>query len=181
MDLTNNSDCKSYLYNLYVFMFTYLYSRLCLFNGFLDFLAEAAPVAAAGVGVAAVAGVYASPSLPMTLPSGVPPGSPQPGTPGGGASPTAVAGAGATQVASAQTLTTALALVPAGLAAVAVFPPYLTPRTIPAVSVIFAEDPQIRYEACALMFKELFCFSFLLILSCPLAPEVLCSALCGPF
>ena len=34
-----------------------------------------------------------------------------------------------------------LALVPAGLAAVAVFPPYATPRTQPAETVIFSEDP----------------------------------------
>ena len=77
----------------------------------------------------------------MTLASGVPPGNPPPGTPGGGAPPTTVAGAGVVQVASAQTLSTALALVPLGLTAVAVFPPYNRPRTIPAVSVIFAENP----------------------------------------
>ena len=47
-------------------------------------------------------------------------------------------------MASPQTLVAALALVPAGLAAVAVFPPYATPRTVPAVSVIFAENPNIR-------------------------------------
>ena len=47
-------------------------------------------------------------------------------------------------MASPQTLVAALALVPAGLAAVAVFPPYATPRTVPAISVIFAENPNIR-------------------------------------
>ena len=42
-------------------------------------------------------------------------------------------------------LGTALSLVPAGLTAVAVFPPYNTPRQFPSVSVIFAEDPNLRY------------------------------------
>ena len=51
---------------------------------------------------------------------------------------------GVGSVTSPQTLITALALVPTGLAAVAVFPPYATPRTVPAVSVIFAENPNIR-------------------------------------
>ena len=68
-------------------------------------------------------------------------GNAQPGTPGGGASPS-VAGAGA---AMPQTLAIALTLVPLGLTPVAVFPPYNTPRTTPAVSVIFSEDPNIRY------------------------------------
>lgn len=63
-----------------------------------------------------------------------------PGAEGGGAPPTAV-GALAP---STQTLATALSLVPPGLTAIAVFPPYNTPRTIPAVSVIFSEDPNIR-------------------------------------
>ena len=66
-----------------------------------------------------------------------------PGAPGGGAPPTAILGGGA--IASPQTLIAALALVPAGLTAIAVFPPYETPRTVPAVSVIFAENPNIRY------------------------------------
>jgi len=34
-------------------------------------------------------------------------------------------------------------LVPFGLQPIAVFPPYSSSRTIPAVSVIFAEDPNI--------------------------------------
>lgn len=49
------------------------------------------------------------------------------GTPGGGAAP--IAGATLTP----QTLTTALALVPVGLIPIAVFPPYNTPRTVPAI------------------------------------------------
>ena len=61
-----------------------------------------------------------------------------PGSPGGGAPPTAGGGA------SPQTLKVAIGLVPAGLPIVAVFPPYITPRTVPGVSVIFAEDPYVR-------------------------------------
>ena len=68
-------------------------------------------------------------------------GNPAPGTLGGGASP-AVVGAGA---ATPQTLATAQTLVPPGLTPIAVFPPYNIPRTIPAVTVIFAEDPNIRF------------------------------------
>ena len=68
-------------------------------------------------------------------------GNPVPGAPGGGALPSVV-GAGA---ATPQTLAIAQTLVPPGLTPIAVFPPYNTPRTIPAVSVIFSEDPNIRY------------------------------------
>jgi len=67
-------------------------------------------------------------------------GNAAPGVPGGGAPPSAV-GALAP---SSQTLATALSLVPLGLTPIAVFPPYNTPRTIPAISVIFSEDPNIR-------------------------------------
>ena len=67
-------------------------------------------------------------------------GNAAPGAVGGGAPPSAV-GALAP---SSQTLATALSLVPPGLTAIAVFPPYNTPRTIPAISVIFSEDPNIR-------------------------------------
>ena len=76
-------------------------------------------------------------------------GNPAPGTLGGGASP-AVVGPGA---ATPQTLATAQTLVPPGLTPIAVFPPYNTPRTIPAVSVIFSEDPNIRYCLTHLYFK----------------------------
>ena len=82
-----------------------------------------------GIGTVAVGALYAIPDLPLTLPSGVPPGNPEPGTPGGGGPP--------------NTLLEAVALVPLGLNAIAVFPPYNTPRTIPAISVIFAENPAI--------------------------------------
>ena len=57
-------------------------------------------------------------------------GNAQPGTSGGGGSP------------NGASLAT-LALVPAGLNAVAVFPPFATPRTIDAEAVIFSEDPSI--------------------------------------
>ena len=60
-------------------------------------------------------------------------GSPCPGLPGGGAPPNNV-GTGAV----------ALSLVPPGLFAIAIFPPYATPRTVPAISVIFAENPAIQ-------------------------------------
>ena len=69
-------------------------------------------------------------------------GNTPPGSLGGGAPPTAILGSGA--IASPQTLISALALVPVGLTAIAVFPPYNTPRRVPAVSVIFAENPNIR-------------------------------------
>ena len=57
-------------------------------------------------------------------------GNPPPGTVGGGGSPNGAANS-------------VLALVPAGLNAVAVFPPFATPRTVEAEAVIFAEDPSI--------------------------------------
>ena len=69
-------------------------------------------------------------------------GNSSPGSGGGGATPSAV-GAGA---ANPSILATALTLVPLGLTPIAVFPPYNTPRQIPAISVIFSEDPDIRYE-----------------------------------
>ena len=54
----------------------------------------------------------------------------QPGVIGGGALPSV----------ASPTLAASLALLPLGLAAVAVFPPFATPRTFPAVAVIFSED-----------------------------------------
>ena len=69
-------------------------------------------------------------------------GNSSPGSGGGGATPSAV-GAGA---ANPSILATALTLVPLGLTPIAVFPPYNTPRQIPAISVIFSEDPDIRYK-----------------------------------
>jgi len=61
-------------------------------------------------------------------------GTPQAGTPGG---------IGGQFPSSSSEGVAALLLVPAGLVPVAIFPPYATPRTKPAVSVIFAEDPNI--------------------------------------
>ena len=55
----------------------------------------------------------------------------QPGEPGGGALPAANADAAS--------------LAPPGLRAVSVFPPYLFPRTVPAVCVIFLEPPKPKY------------------------------------
>ena len=59
----------------------------------------------------------------------VPPGNPLPGTQGGGARP----------VGNTPDAREAIALVPVGTIPVAIFPPYTTPRTVPAVSVIFLE------------------------------------------
>ena len=56
-------------------------------------------------------------------------GSTPPGSVGGGSSPNGAPAA-------------TLALVPAGLTAIATFPPFATPRSIPAVAVIFAEASQ---------------------------------------
>ena len=71
--------------------------------------------------------LWQNPEYPLVNSQSVPPGNPAPGTPGGGGQPSGAA----------------LALVPAGLVAVATFPPYATPRTLPAESVIFSEVPQI--------------------------------------
>ena len=59
---------------------------------------------------------------------------PQPGEPGGGGLPTS----------PSLTLLASLALVPAGLIAVSVFPPWTFPRTVPAVGVIFEEGMYIQ-------------------------------------
>ena len=58
---------------------------------------------------------------------------PQPGEPGGGGLPTG----------PSPTLAASLALVPAGLIAISVFPPWTFQRTVPAVGVIFEEAPGI--------------------------------------
>ena len=62
-------------------------------------------------------------------PGNFPNGVPQPGTPGAGALPTT----------PSPTLAASLALVPLGLTAISVFPPFLNPRTVDAVGVIFRE------------------------------------------
>jgi len=96
----------------------------------MDFVEENAPTTAAAGASAAAGGIAMSPSLPMTASSGTPPGQPTPGTAGGGGTPNGASG----QV---------LALTPVGLNTVAVFPPFANARTIPAMAVIFAEDPSI--------------------------------------
>ena len=63
-------------------------------------------------------------------PGNAPASAVQPGAFGGGALPSV----------ASPTLAASLALLPLGLAAVAVFPPFATPRTFPAVAVIFSED-----------------------------------------
>ena len=68
-----------------------------------------------------------NPQFPLVNAQTIPPGNPAPGSPGGGGQPSG----------------SALNLVPNGLVAVATFPPYATPRTLPAESVIFSEVPQI--------------------------------------
>ena len=50
-------------------------------------------------------------------------------------------GGGAPPVASSAQAAAALGLAPLGTIPVAIFPPYATPRTLPAISVIFAENP----------------------------------------
>ena len=57
---------------------------------------------------------------------------PQPGSLGGGSPP----------VPDSPTSVQALSLTPPGLVPVAIFPVWLTPRTFPAVAVIFSENPQ---------------------------------------
>ena len=91
---------------------------------------EGARTGAVGAGVGAAAGLGAFPELPLVNNVNVPPGNAVPGTPGGGGLP-------------ATATAPVLALVPAGLIPVAVFPPYATPRTLPADSVIFLENPGV--------------------------------------
>ena len=80
----------------------------------------------------AVAMLLMMPPPNAIAPGSAPPNAPQPGTPGGGGLPTNLAN---------PSLPLALSLVPAGLAAVAVFPPFATPRTFNATAVIFSENP----------------------------------------
>ena len=66
-------------------------------------------------------------------PGNVPSNLPQPNSPGGGGSPTT----------SSPTLEESLSLVPSGLVAVSVFPPFETHRTVPAIGVIFSEPRNV--------------------------------------
>jgi len=61
------------------------------------------------------------------------------GTAGGSLPVGSIAGGGLPTNAAIQTLSLSLALVPLGLIAVVVFPPFASPRTLPAVAVIFSE------------------------------------------
>ena len=91
--------------------------------------------AAVAAVVIAVTMMLMMPAPPAIGAGGAPPGSPAPGSSGGGASP---------NVLGNPIAASAVALVPAGLTAVAVFPPFLTPRTLPAIAVIFSEGSQRR-------------------------------------
>ena len=88
--------------------------------------------AAAAVGTVAAAILLMMPPPNAIAPGSAPPNAPQPGTPGGGGLPTNVA----------NNPCFALSLVPAGLTAVAVFPPFETLRTFNATAVIFSENPR---------------------------------------
>ena len=54
-----------------------------------------------------------------------------------------ILGGGAPPVPTTPQATTAIGLALPGTVPVAIFPPYATPRTLPAISVIFAENPAI--------------------------------------
>ena len=92
--------------------------------------AVAAVATGAVPGIAALGAVPPPAVAPAAVPPGsAPPGVPQPGTLGGGILPTG----------TSPFVLAGLALVPAGLTAVAVFPP--TPgQQIPSLSVIFSES-----------------------------------------
>lgn len=85
---------------------------------------------AAGAGSGVVLAQF--PQFDLVTFESTPPGNPQPGTFGGGGIP------------STATSAQVLALVPVGLTAVVTFPPYATPRTYPADSVIFSEVPNFQ-------------------------------------
>jgi hypothetical protein len=104
----------------------------------IQVIQQAAPAAVATVvGVGGVGLLIQPPPPPPVTPQGIPPGNPLPGTPGGGAPP----------VATTPEAATALGLAPPGTVPVALFPPYATPRTLPAITVIFAENPAITVAA----------------------------------
>ena len=98
---------------------------------------NAPTVITATVGIGAIGFLVQPPPLPALTPQGVPPGNPLPGAIGGGASPVAISPQAAT----------ALGLAPLGAVPIALFPPYATPRTLPAISVIFSESPSVMVQA----------------------------------
>ena len=73
--------------------------------------------------------VVLSTYMPHAISGLVPPGNHLPGTPGGGAQP----------IGNTPDAREAIALIPRGTLPVAIFPPFATARTVPAVSVIFLE------------------------------------------
>jgi len=54
-----------------------------------------------------------------------------------------ISGGGAPPVPTTPQATTAISLAPVGTTPVAIFPPYATPRTVPSISVIYAENPSL--------------------------------------
>lgn len=97
--------------------------------------AEVAVQAAAvlGIGMLGTAMMAANPNFQE--PGSAPPGSPLVGSFGGGGSP---------RDSQISTSSLSLVLVPLGLLAVAVFPPFESPRTFPAVGVIFSEPRNVE-------------------------------------
>jgi hypothetical protein len=93
-------------------------------------VSEAARTGGVAAGTGAVVAIAQFPQFPLVNGAVAPPGSAIPGTPFGGGIPS-------------QAPPQVLSLVPAGLTAIATFPPYATPRTLPAVSVIFSEVSDI--------------------------------------
>jgi len=101
--------------------------RFLFFNNSIDFCTNCTNNPSVPGIIATVLTVCGGLLLANPPPGNVPGNSPQPGTTGGGAVPTGTEGI--------------LALVPAGLVAVAVFPPFLTGRRFDAEAVIFKEAP----------------------------------------
>jgi hypothetical protein len=89
-------------------------------------LSEAARPGGVAAGAGAVVAITQFPQFPLVNGAVAPPGSAVPGTPLGGGIPS-------------QAPPQIQNLVPPGLTAIATFPPYATPRTLPADSVIFSE------------------------------------------
>jgi hypothetical protein len=142
--ITTEADCESYIYTeILNFLATY-YTCTSASTSTTTSMTTTAPsyledvlmairnTAPLATAVAGSAVVFVRP-LPLVNENGIPPGNPRPGTPGGGSFPTT----------NSDTSQQALALVPAGTIPVAIFPPDARPRTRPAVSVIFAENPRM--------------------------------------
>ena len=142
--VTTSDECSSFASSTLVVIES-LTTRYCNFTTttakpaatnrtILDMIVENAPAAIATIGgVGALTGLIQPPPSALVTPQGIPSGNPLPGTPGGGAPP----------VPSTPQATTAIGLAPPGTVPVAIFPPYDTPRTVSAISVIFAENPSI--------------------------------------